>query len=327
MTQVHYLRKHYREDIPTWLADFDGSSEVELRDFFSSRSVFYPGAGTDGHPIEVFAASHSAHCFVYADYMITKDALKQELKKHPFAGYSIIYEKEYEENCLFELCPPIETCIPEDKRERVSSARNEMESRFSPYLYFIILERSPDLDDSYGAERIALLYCGTDAFTVFDVLYANGNVELFAALLEDYGFGGGYALFGGEKSLLRKIADNGDVYPEFLLSRPCSVWNDYTLIPHVDCTTGGMHQYERCLYKVNRSDLQWVQTDKNRWVYRNRVAHWNNDVLTIGSTRPVGCTLKTIRCEYDKVPERLTKLRCDPIDWEFSEEEVLNTRR
>jgi hypothetical protein len=72
-----------RETIPAWLLSFQPLPEFPIESqpaaafprsqFFSSRCVYYPGGGFDGHPVKLFGSSHSAHCFVYADYAVTQE--------------------------------------------------------------------------------------------------------------------------------------------------------------------------------------------------------------------------------------------------------------
>ena len=96
MTTKEYLEQ-YREDIPEWLKAYQRGKSRPLADFLKSRIVYYPGAGIDGDPVEVFGASHSAHCFVYADYWLPKDELTKELHTHGFRGYGILDEVSFSE--------------------------------------------------------------------------------------------------------------------------------------------------------------------------------------------------------------------------------------
>lgn len=87
MTTKEHLEQ-YREDVPEWLRKFQPGESRTLAGFLRSRIVYYPGSGIDGDPVEVFGASHSVHCFVYADYWLSKEALQEELHAHGFRGYN-----------------------------------------------------------------------------------------------------------------------------------------------------------------------------------------------------------------------------------------------
>ena len=88
MPLPEYLRG-MREQTPLWLNEFQTGGAFPREPFFASRIVYYPSSGTDGHPVKLFGSSHSAHCFVYADYGITQDAVEAELRDpdHGFHGY------------------------------------------------------------------------------------------------------------------------------------------------------------------------------------------------------------------------------------------------
>lgn len=50
MTLYEYLRQQ-REDLPRWLARHRPGDRFVRQQFFSSRMVYYPGSGIDGHPV------------------------------------------------------------------------------------------------------------------------------------------------------------------------------------------------------------------------------------------------------------------------------------
>jgi len=68
-----------REACPPWLKAINPESAPPLRDFLDSRTVFYPGCGSDGHAFRVFAGAHAAHCFVLADYGVPREMALREL--------------------------------------------------------------------------------------------------------------------------------------------------------------------------------------------------------------------------------------------------------
>ena len=104
MTTKEYLEQ-YMEDVPEWLKEFQPGKSRPLADFLKSRIVYYPGSGIDGDPVEVFGASHSAHCFVYADYWLSKDELTKELHAHGFRGYNILDEVSFSESEVMSAIP------------------------------------------------------------------------------------------------------------------------------------------------------------------------------------------------------------------------------
>lgn len=245
MTLYEYLH-HHREDLPVWLARFKSGDPFPREQFFASRVVYYPGAGTDGHPVKLFGASHCAHCFVYADYGVTQPRLETELAdpRHGFRGY----------HCLDRLQLCERDLVPNAWSAHI--ARDEAPvSRFSsvaasPFGFLEILERAPDLDDTHGARRIAVLFLGADGIAAYDALFCQGggNSSPFAVLLEDHGFGGNYDRFG-QGGMLERIARHGNRLPQWLLvAENTRAWDGFARMPEVDGDRGGMHASLRMLY-------------------------------------------------------------------------------
>ncbi len=61
----------HREHLPEWLSQPTenlGFSGPNLKCMLQSRTLFYPGSGSDGLPIKNFARPHAIHCFIYSDY-------------------------------------------------------------------------------------------------------------------------------------------------------------------------------------------------------------------------------------------------------------------
>ena len=67
MRTEEYLRSKYSEPMPVWLSSFTPGSAFDRSAFFSSRLVFYPGSGNDGHAVQVFASSHWQYFLHYDD--------------------------------------------------------------------------------------------------------------------------------------------------------------------------------------------------------------------------------------------------------------------
>ena len=80
-----YLNQHHAEPVPAWLQSHVPCSPLDVGAFFASRVVYYPGCGNDGHAIKLFGGSHAAHCFVYADYLRSRDDVAGEFE-HPATG-------------------------------------------------------------------------------------------------------------------------------------------------------------------------------------------------------------------------------------------------
>lgn len=275
MKQTEYLYNNYREKLPAWLAGIGKNSRIPWKQFLGSRTVFYPGAGLDPYTVNAFTRSHSAYCFVNVDYGIPKEQLEAELRTPMFPGYSVICERDTSESFFFSMFKQPYSFVADfgldSGRDSLPNwthdiftyrhADREHFDTIKHYVKFLVFERDNNeryhekwnhgefyLGDSFGAERFALLYIGGDAFPVFNALYANKNANLFALLMDDYGFGAQYAYY--EKGeLLHMIAKKRNVFPELILTERCTgdrMWDGYGPVAEADS-----HE-EPCLGRVHR---------------------------------------------------------------------------
>lgn len=261
MNQIEYLNKHYQMPLPAWLIEINKGSRIPWKDFFGSRTVFYPGSGLDPYTVNAFMRSHSAYCFVNVDYGISKERLENELKKPMFPGYDIVYERDIFESFFLSMFRQPYSFVADfglDFGEDVYCVfayRHSERKNFDTvkhYVKFLVFKRKTDLGDSFGAERFALLFIGGDAFPVFNALYANKNANLFAMLIDDYGYGGQYARYGNGQ-LLHKIALRCNVFPELILTERCTgnrMWDGFHGIDDSDSPDNAdLGRVPRLLYK------------------------------------------------------------------------------
>jgi hypothetical protein len=247
MTLYEYLRG-LREDVPSWLDEFRSGDAFSRRAFFGSRVVYYPGSGTDGHPVKVFGSTHSAHCFVYADYGVTQATLQAALEdpRHGFRGYHRLIRLELREPDLVPRGWTPHVRAGELPPERFTVAAVAA----APFGFLEVLELDHDLDDKHGARRLAVLFLGADGIASYDALFCQEHSESppFAVLLKDHGFGGNYNGFG-RGSLLERVATRSRVLPSWLLvAESAQAWQGFERVPEVDGDRGGMHATLRFLY-------------------------------------------------------------------------------
>lgn len=248
MTLYEYLRQQ-REDPPAWLGRFNPGDPFPREQFFASRVVYYPGSGTDGHPVKVYGSTHSAHCFVYADSGVTQTALEEELgdPRWGFRGYDRLSRLQLRET---DLVPRGWTAhvdraeVPHDRHGFAAVAA-------APFGFLEVLEREREVGDDHGAPRLAILFLGADGAATYDALFCqrDGVSAPFALVLQDHGFGGNYDRFGAG-GLLERIARRCEVVPQWLLvaenTRP---WDGFERAPNVDGDRGGMHNNLRFLHQ------------------------------------------------------------------------------
>lgn len=237
-----YLNLNCSEELPRWLANFKQGNQFPRQDFFNSRVVFYPGSGIDAHPVRLFGSSHSAHCFLYADYSQSRKALMQRLDnpRQCFKGYHTLTRVHLRQNDL----------VNHWTSHVHPTEFNYAYASVPPFGFFEVLERDPDFDDEHGGNRLAILFLGADGIATYDALFCQANrlSAPFAALIQDHGFGGNYSSFG-RNGLLEKIAFRTGVFPSYLLvAEDSQEWEGYRLIPGLTSDMGGMHGTARALY-------------------------------------------------------------------------------
>jgi hypothetical protein len=255
MDMVEYLRSSHRQPIPEWLKALAPPDVVDkqiLRSFFQSGVVFYPGSGFDGHAVKVFGGSHSAHCFVYADY----GAQKSEIQRHLEAGNREAF-RGYKTFARFELAK--EMITPSTFRqhatvEQVEKFRMSLRHPYEIYGFLEILERYAPFTDDHGPERIAVMFLGADGHATYDALFCQDNqVAPFAVLLQDHGFGGNWSVFG-KAGVMHDIAQKTDRLPELLLvGVGTEPWEGYTELLDINPSYGGWASFERRLFKRSHS--------------------------------------------------------------------------
>ena len=221
-TIVDILRRD-PEPLPAWL-DTDGPPAFDRRNFFGSRTVYYPGSGGDGQPVKLCALSHAAHSFIYVDYGVGWITISGWLHdpQRQFRGYAITHQEDVPEHVL----RPGGWTAHVLQGEAANSGRFRR-SFVKPYARLIVLDRQGD-DDDHGPRRLAILFIGGDGIASYDALYCQGDgtPPPFLALVQDYF--GRYRDRFDKDSVLERIVRRSHVQPEFLLvgrgSRP---WRGY----------------------------------------------------------------------------------------------------
>lgn len=240
MTPYEYL-SNKRETMPSWLRAFQPGDAFDCQQFFSHRVVYYPGSGFDGHPVKLFGSTHSAHSFIYVDYGQTQLELEEQLghRLNGFRGYHTLARINLTEA---DLVPNgwdssvDRSALPPDLYYDYTNFANKNFS--SPFGFLEILEREMGRTGQYGPARLAILFLGADGYAAYEALFCNRRFrqvthDPFAIILQDHGFGGNYALFGGaggrgDRNLLEQIARRGNVLPQFLLvADNTAPWQDF----------------------------------------------------------------------------------------------------
>ncbi len=255
MKMKEYLLGEWRESMPAWLAGYSKGQPLPLGEFLRSRTVFYPAAGHDGHPLRVFNSSHSAHCFVMVDYggEMGEEHVMDEIRgPHRFRGYSILDEREVSQSEMLAAAPWRTRHLTAEEVKHARRPDVGDGSLCRPFALFVVFERQPEYGDGHGAERFAVLFLGADGVAAYEALYANGNAKPpFALVFDQCDYMGGAWARPGRGSPCEKVAERSGVYPEILLVGAAEPWTGYEPIPDVDSSIGGFASTARALYRRN----------------------------------------------------------------------------
>lgn len=253
-----YLRR-FAQPMPGWLSAATPDHRPPLDEVFGSRTVYYPGALSDGHPLKLFSASHAAHFFVYVDYGLSETEFKSGLstgsRQMPM-GYETLgmYPVGPE-----ELAPAGWTShLDESDLRRGSKLRWVTDwmrsSGATPYAVLVVFKRTADYGDEHGPERFALLQICADGIATYAALFCQaGQRPPWALVLQDHGFGGNYDRFGCG-GYMHRIAQRTDRHPDFVLvGSNTEPWDEFSPIPGLCTSDGGMHSTPRALYENPRN--------------------------------------------------------------------------
>lgn len=243
------------EDTPHWLKTFKQGDRFDVRAFLQSRIVFYPGSGDDAGPIRLFSSARAAHCFVYVDYLQSKNETINRLlpppsptKDHlasssPLEGYRSIARISLDRVKAFRDWQPHVKQLE----------RSDWPHQRAPNYWFVeILERDPESSHAERADRIAILFSGSDGIAAYDQLFCQaGQNAPFTVVLQDHGLGGNYTTFGNE-GLLAELVRGTNAFPEYLLIGEWTTpWREYEALPLDGAPPSGMHGNVRRLFAKN----------------------------------------------------------------------------
>ena len=258
MQEMTEFLAQYRKPMPEWLRKFDpdANEKPNLNEVLNSRVVFYPACYDDGFMVEVFNPSHSAYVYLYADYAMTKENWiemlhTKKLNKKKSDGHIICQTSDGNFRGYYELdhydYSFDEIVSPEEWTPHFEYTHGPWNGK--RFCRLSIFERQENYDESYGAERFALLYINDDGIMLYDALWGSKKYKApFACLMEDYGTGGTYNTLG-KGGHMEAIAKETGIYPKFMIfGHAAKPWYNTIKVPDVSGKSGGGWGYPRTLY-------------------------------------------------------------------------------
>ena len=141
--QMHEYLKEFREDVPKWLTDYRTGDKVSFDEFMKCRVGYYPGAEFDGNLVKIGNKSHSVHCFLHADYGVSREEIEMHLAKEGcLAGYHSIGRVDWS--------------------DAIHIDGHLGFRKLEPYCFMVGFERNSDKDDSWGAVRLSVTFLLAD---------------------------------------------------------------------------------------------------------------------------------------------------------------------
>lgn len=258
------------EPLPEFLQqDTSNLANQELIEaMLASRTVYYPGAYSDGQAFAAFIASHAAHAVIHADYGCNPNQVAEMLRGHDRPrGYRTerldCLSKDQTMQLLglspehpFGNHPRYRDELAQWMRSAMGTTGALVELLTDDELcgalqgsVLAVLRREDGFDNGHGPERIAFLHVTAEGVWLFYYLWARRQARPYGMILQDHGYGGNWAEFGqrnGVESPLEQVARN--CRPTWMLvGGNTHCWPDYERVsePGPPSGWGG----SRSLYK------------------------------------------------------------------------------
>jgi hypothetical protein len=244
LLEVLREKKCYREE-PNWLQladrlDKQSVKRTFLDRFFRSRLVYYPGAGDDVQPLQLFSRSRAAFGFVYADHDLTRNDVKTLIA--PASGSRLSCLPGYELVASVDLKPwdlvPHGWTSHLTLRE-VRRSPHAPETKAEAFALLSVFRRSSDSGPDEGADGFALLYICSDPVATYDALFCQPEsvARPFCVVLDWEKRTRWDSL--GKGKYLERVARRSGVRPNLLLVNDRSgVWEGYQEVWRPDLLPG-----------------------------------------------------------------------------------------
>ena len=220
---------------PRWMTDL--SSTTMKNNPFSIHellrdSLYYPGSGFDGDPIEHLAGNILS--FIYVDYGHSRDKFMEALEKPWFPEYEVVGQPRSvtEQELTPHGWPPDPPTLTYGDHPLLADWIKE------PFCQWVVFQRSADVPPCHGPYRFSLLYLCKDGVAAFRALYVANNIApKSVAIIQAGAIGGNRTNFEDPKDeFATSVLKNRAGQPEILLyggvgrrrlfyREPC--WPDY----------------------------------------------------------------------------------------------------
>ena len=197
------IRKHLPSEVmPSWLTMVTSDTIFNRNDVLTN-SIYYPGSGIDGRPLEAYAGF--SHSFVYVDYNVEREKIISNIPE--IAGYKILLIKNISKDDLspnetFNAAPKASDFGYISKRhesppELVRRIRSHAKAGVNPFCVWAVMERNATTNPSHGPERFSLLSIFGEGVATYEAIYNSNHLCPKAIIIwaADIGCGGNWTIF------------------------------------------------------------------------------------------------------------------------------------
>lgn len=203
---------------PTWLKAILSGEPTNLppmRELLDG-SLYYPACRFDGRPIQFLAGNVLS--FVYADYAVSREELKDNLRESPPRGYSVV---RWQSLSVKDLGLDLNIGQRPEHNRFDPNLKQKLDCwATGSYCDWLVFKRASEFGEEHGPTGFSLLYLAYEAVAAFQALYvANGLTPRVIAIIQPgTGFGGNWTDFGDRNGpLATKVMDNPVGSPSALL--------------------------------------------------------------------------------------------------------------
>jgi len=189
------------------------------------NSLYYPACGYDANIIRY--CGNDIKSFFYCDYIVSEEKLLEKLDNF-FEGYKLIVHRhvtidELTPNGVVLIKPPM---IEEERYFRFRHAFAK------PYAHWAVFERKNGYDETYGPEKLSLVYIGGEGVATYQALYWSNRKapKALAMILDGYdSMGCGWTRFIDRDGPLAWVVFNNKYgTPDTIFYRSSGKYCNYT---------------------------------------------------------------------------------------------------
>lgn len=250
MQTIQQALAEHAEQTPAWLQRQGPASRPVFKSLLKSRTVFYPGANDDGHPLLVFGAASVSHCFVFAD-VIYDDSFDPMTMKTPAPMLNFYELINHKKTRMDRLRPRgwIEPPLQPGYQPNLPPNNDD-----HGLVHWVVLGLKQNSRENQLPPRLCLLFVNCEACAAYHFLFCQcDGLPPYAVVLQDHG----QQQFGGDSPMSQFAAEYGrpkwllvtdlSFTPQHHIGHHSDPWPEYERVSNP--LNGGSYNLPRSLYR------------------------------------------------------------------------------